>query len=67
MPQPPKVDSSMTLNNPVSVVQSDSTAPMKSLFEGHLLQSDGFQIKPIEDRNADWFSISLFVLLAWFS
>jgi hypothetical protein len=67
MPQPTKADSSMTLNSPANGIQSDSTAPVKSMFEGHLLKPDGFQYKPIVAQNADWFSISLFVLLAWFT
>ncbi|MFN5324600.1 MAG: DUF4271 domain-containing protein [Bacteroidota bacterium] len=66
MPSPNLGDSikSNADTNPDSVL---SEVVFGSLIEGHLLQVNTLNEKAIEPRNPDWFSISLFILMAWFT
>jgi hypothetical protein len=67
MPLNPTADTSLTVLPVKSVGQEDSATAIKSLFQGHELKVESLESKPLEPRNADWFSISLFLLLAWFT
>ncbi len=67
MPLQPTVDTSLTLLPANPGGQEDSAMVFKSLFQGHELKVESLESKPLEPRNADWFSISLFLLLAWFT
>lgn len=67
MPQQPIADTNLTVIPDSIGARAESAAPVKSLFQGHELKARGLEGKPLEPRNADWFSISLFLLLAWFT
>ena len=41
--------------------------PLKSIFTGHELPVRSIVPRSLEPRNPDWFTIALFLLLAWFA